>query len=275
MKRSILALALLGVASCTAHPVFAADLPAKKVVPLQVAAAPAPTLPIYAFAVGGVGWSMSENDLTLPGLAVQGSPKEYPTGALVGGGIGIASVNSAIGYIGIQAEIDYMFTRASSGCVAVLGCAGYSKNSWRFAQEIQWSPFPTPAQALGKLPSSAQPAHWPIPITTVDSWTGSVMFLPAFGLAERSLDACATDIAATAGGMNSTACDTRWMVGPSAGLDVRFPISPQLDALARIRYDWYKTSINSQSSLVFGSSTFRAQNEFLGSFGIDYHFTGY
>lgn len=253
-------LATLFVASA-----FAADIGAKKAV---LKDAPVTTVsPFYAFLQGGVGFSRQQNELTLPGLAVMGSPKEYPTGMLLGGGVGIQAPSTGIGFLAVEMTVFYDFTRASTGCTPGFGCEGYSKNSFRLAQEVLWSPLPTPAQAFGKLPSNAQPAHWPVPITVSGTWTTNVMILPKFGIAERSLDACATSL----GGLGGV-CDTRWLVGPTAGLQVRIPISAQADLKLDYNFDWYKTAINSVNSPIFGSSTFTAQNEQMFSAGFAYHF---
>ena len=245
---------------------FAADLPAKKAV---LKAAPVTAVsPFYGFLQAGVGFSTQQNDLTIPGVAVMGSPKEYPSGMLIGGGFGVQAPTTGIGFLAAEMTVDYDFTRASTACTPGFGCEGYSKNSFRLAQEVLWSPFPTPAQAAGILPSNAQPAHWPVPITVSGTWTTNVMFLPKFGIAERSLDVCAGNL----GGLLPAVCATRWLVGPTAGFQVRIPISAQADLKLDYDFDWYRTAINSANSPVFGTSTFVAQNEQIVKAGFAFHF---
>src|SRR5882672_6446741 len=126
-------------------PALWADLPAKP--PLKSAFAPVTAVsPFYLFVHGGAGFTNVQNDIALPGAAT-GTPKLWPAGAMVGGGLGYLSSIGPLS-IGVEAEGNYDFTRASINntvpmacadganavCVGALGSV-HAKNSWFFAEK--------------------------------------------------------------------------------------------------------------------------------------------
>jgi len=153
-------------------PALGADLPPKP--PLKAIAAPTVASPFYVFVHGGAGVTNVQNDIALPGVAT-GTPKLWPAGAMVGGGLGYLSSIGPIS-IGLEAEGNYDFTRASINntvpmacadgasavCVGALGSV-HAKNSWFFAEKALVGI--TLSQITGYVPGATSPANWPVPIT--------------------------------------------------------------------------------------------------------------
>jgi len=153
MKRLIFIAPMLGA---LLHPAAAADVPKKAAAPAATS-----TSPLYVFVHGGAGITSTQSEIALPGFAT-GSPKVWPAGAMIGGGVGYLSSIGPLSF-GVEAEANYDFTHASVGCVGLLPCLGSSKNSWFFAEKALFGI--TLSQILGYVPGNAQPANWPVPIT--------------------------------------------------------------------------------------------------------------
>jgi opacity protein-like surface antigen len=227
MKRLIRILAaVLGMAGTV--PAIAADLPAK---PL-LKAAPVATYvsPFYIFGHAGAGFTNVQNDIALPGAAT-GTPKLWPAGFMVGGGLGYLSSIGPLS-VGLEAEGNYDFTRASMTNVA---CGDFcamgrvdSKNSWFFAEKALVGI--TMSQIFGQIPGAAQPANWPVPITVPAGFAQNLMLLGVIGAAQRNVDLCATDI-----NMN-TFCGSQWKNGLLFGAQARAAISQNVSL--RVEYDY-------------------------------------
>jgi len=238
MNRSTLSLAALAVIAGSG-PVMAADLPPKP--PLKAIAAPTVASPFYVFVHGGAGVTNVQNDIALPGVAT-GTPKLWPAGAMVGGGVGYLSSIGPIS-IGLEAEGNYDFTRASINntvpmacadgasavCVGALGSV-HAKNSWFFAEKALVGI--TLSQITGYVPGATSPANWPVPITVPAGFAQNLMLLGVVGAAQRNVDLCATDIE-----MN-TFCGSQWKNGLLVGAQVRAAISQNVSL--RVEADWIK-----------------------------------
>jgi len=210
-------------------PALGADLPAKP--PLKSAFVPVTAVsPFYLFIHGGAGFTNVQNDIALPGTAT-GTPKLWPAGAMVGGGLGYLSSIGPLS-IGVEAEGNYDFTRASITGVA---CGDFcamgrvdSKNSWFFAEKALVGI--TMSQIFGQIPGAGQPSNWPVPITVPAGFASNMMLLGVVGAAQRNVDLCATDI-----NMN-TFCGSQWKNGLLVGGQARFAVSPNVSV--RIEYDY-------------------------------------
>jgi opacity protein-like surface antigen len=233
MNRLTLSLAALSMIAGIGAPglvplVMAADLPAKPLVKAPVAVAPSP---FYIFAHGGAGFTNIQNDIALPGVAT-GTPKLWPAGFMVGGGLGYLSSIGPLS-VGLEAEGNYDFTRASLTNVVTTGDIGVmgkvdSKNSWFFAEKALVGI--TISQLTGYIPGAAQPANWPVPITVPAGFAQNLMLLGVVGAAQRNVDLCATDI-----NMN-TFCGSQWKNGLLFGAQARAAISQNVSL--RVEYDY-------------------------------------
>jgi opacity protein-like surface antigen len=253
MKRLLASLALLSVAGSV--PAFAADLPAKAV-PVKAAVAVAPS-PFYVFVHGGAGFTDVQNDIALPGVST-GTPKLWPAGFMVGGGLGYLSTIGPLS-VGLEAEANYDFTRASVGCspvTAMVGadCLGSAKNSWFFAEKALVGI--TLSQIAGYIPGSAQPANWPVPITVPASFNQNMMLLGVIGAAQRNVDFCAMDV-----GTGSSLCGSQWKNGLLTGAQARFAVSPNVSV--RVEYDYilFNQTFTPTQSIPFFANTVAAKNE--------------
>ncbi len=244
MNRLILSLAALAVIAGTI-PVMAADLPAKP--PLKSALTPVAPSPFQLFIHGGMGITDVQNDIALPGVAT-GTPKLWPAGAMVGGGVGYLSSIGPLS-IGVEAEANYDFTRASVGCIGIMPCLGATKNSWFFAEKALAGI--TLSQIAGYIPGSAQPSNWPVPITVPASFTSNMMLLGAVGAAQRNVDLCAMDL-----GTGTSLCGNQWKNGLLTGAQARFAVSPNVSV--RVEYDYIffnQTFTPAQSVPLFANTT--------------------
>lgn len=257
MKRgiffSLFVLACIGSAN-------AADLPRK------AAAAPPASSPFAGFYVGihgGVGWANQRYDfVTVPGIV---TGNVYPAGAMLGATIGFGGTAGAA-WLGAEADFDYDFTRASSGCGIAGTCS--TKNSAFLTQGIVFGAPLTAITAAIPQPAVTPPSQWPIPLN-VPSNLSMATIMPAIkvGIAERSVSACATPIAG-----DNTECASRWMAGPYAALQLRIAVAQNVTAKAEAGYAWFGQSWTSPNgSLVFGQAQFKSLGEGIARLGVDFH----
>lgn len=246
---------------------FAADLPRSAVIPK---APPAPLVTpgwLYGFIDTGMGWTAEKNSLVIDGFDVFGvNPHQYPTGWLVGGGLGADFGNTAIGSLGLEARVHYNFNRGSFGCGFETGCAGYTKNSWLFQGLVGWSPFgSTPFAFTG----------W--------GWTQNLNAMIMGGVAGRTADACLFSfdgVPSVQAASNGTVCDTKFLVGYDAGFKITAPLSADRTWNFRVTFDYigYNQEVVHKNSPVFTNETgvsgsLHTQHEMIGLIGIEKHFT--
>jgi opacity protein-like surface antigen len=258
MKRILFSLFLLS--GC--HPAFATDLPPKAMPVKAAAPAPAPS-PFYIGFTAGAGFSNTQSDITLPGVAT-GTPKVWPAGFMAGGVAGFVNTIGVFS-VGAELEADYDFTRSSVGCTPA--CLGTTKNGLFFAEKIMGGI--TLAQINGYVPSNAQAAHWPIPITVPASIVNNVMILPEFGLAQRNVDLCAADLVT-----GNAMCGSQWKSGWLFGGQVRLAASQNFDVKVEYNYIDFghgQTFTPAQSAALF-TNTVAAKNEQRFMVGANYHF---
>lgn len=241
--------AVVGLSGCA--PAIAADLPTK---PITKAAPPVATVPspFYLFAHAGAGITDVQNDIAFQGVAT-GAPKLWPAGFMVGGGLGYLSSIGPLS-VGLEAEANYDFTRASLGCTGVAPCLGESKNSWFFAEKALVGI--TLSQLFGYIPGSAQPANWPVPITVPASFNGNMMLLGVVGAAQRNVDLCAMDI-----GTGSNLCGSQWKNGFLTGAQARFAVSPNVAVRVEYDYIWFNQTFTPTQSVPLFASTIAAKDE--------------
>jgi hypothetical protein len=254
-------------------PVIGADLPVKA--PLRSAIAPVSVSPFYLDIFGGGGWSQVENELTILGTS-QGPIKAFPTGLLVGAGIGARwNLNPLV--VGIDASAAYNFSKAGVGCgpdVAVITgnqCLGYRKDGLLFQQGGELGI--NLGTLFGYIPTGAQPANWPVPITVPASVMGNLTATVRGGIAERDLTMCATAIDIT--GTISQPCGSKFVIGPYVGGKIGAAISQNVEAYVRVDHIFWNSSFtpaqDPRVSAIFANST-RATGETLAVAGIAVHF---
>lgn len=232
-------------------PAMAADLPPKAAVPVKMASV-AVASPFYVFIHGGAGFTDVQNDIALEGVAT-GSPKLWPAGFMAGGGLGYLSSIGPLS-VGLEAEADYDFTRASVGCTGVAPCLGQTKNSWFFAEKVLFGI--TIDQIFGRVPGAAQPANWPVPITVPAGFASNMMLLGVIGAAQRNVDLCAMDL--TTG---SSLCGSQWKNGLLTGAQARFAVSPNVSV--RVEYDYilFNQTFTPVQSVPLFANTVAAKDE--------------
>jgi len=249
MKASLSGIAFIGLAM--AGPAIAADLPAKPLLKSAIAPVAAPS-PFYLFIHGGAGITDVQNDIALPGVAA-GTPKLWPAGAMVGGGAGYLSSIGPLS-IGVEAEANYDFTRASVGCIGVMPCLGATKNSWFFAEKALAGI--TISQITGYVPGAAQPANWPVPITVPAGFAQNMMLLGVIGAAQRNVDLCAMDL-----GTGTSLCGSQWKNGLLTGAQARFAVSPNVSVRVEYDYIFFNQTFTPQQSVALFANTVAAKNE--------------
>lgn len=225
----------------------AADLPAKAPLRAQAPAA-APYGPLYIITAVGAGVSGNQNDLTIPGIVVQGaSPKQWPTGFLATVGAGVEAV-TPIGKAQFELLANYDFSAASFGCMPTVGCLGRNRNGLLFQEMVYYSPIAAPLSFTG----------W--------QWAQTVGFYGGAGAAEKQLNVCLSNLVTP-----GEVCDNAWLTGLDAGAKMEIPITSTVKA--RITYDYlhYDHRIVHDMTPVF-TSGFTAQDEHLLRAGLDFHF---
>lgn len=194
-------------------PADAADQNPPKAKPKVAAPAPAPVYSPLAVGVSfGMALSPTDNFLTIGGtLMGEGPVKGYPIGPLAGIVATYDLIPIGPAYVAATAEIHYDFSR---GCVGI-DCASERKNGFLLQQGLELGL--TAAQGNGLLPTSGQPANWPIPITVPTSLSTNTKFGLRGGLAERWVTLCAvTDMA------GDFACGDQFLWAPYTGLGLSF-----------------------------------------------------
>ncbi len=214
-------------------PALGADLPTKP--PLKPAIAPigAALSPFYLFIHGGMGITDVQNDIALPGVAT-GTPKLWPAGFMVGGGVGYLSSIGPLS-IGVEAEANYDFTRASVGCIGIMPCLGATKNSWFFAEK-----------ALAGITADKVSGYIP----------QNMMLLGVVGAAQRNVDLCAMDL-----GTGSNLCGNQWKNGLLTGAQARFAVSPNVSVRVEYDYIFFNQTFTPTQSVPLFANTVAAKNE--------------
>ncbi len=243
MKRMFLALLLTGAAI----PALAADqnLPPRLKAPVVVAPSP-----FYVFIHAGAGFTDVQNDIALEGVAT-GSPKLWPAGFMVGGGLGYLSSIGPLS-VGVEAEANYDFTRAGVNCMGA--CLAETKNSWFFAEKLLAGI--TLSQIFGYVPGSAQPANWPVPITVPAGFHQNMMLLGVVGAAQRNVDLCAMDL-----GTGSNLCGSQWKNGLLVGGQARFAVSPNVSVRVEYDYIMFNQTFTPAQSVRLFENTVAAKDE--------------
>lgn len=193
----------------------AADLPKKA---KDVTPPPAPVIAPSPFALGvslGMALSPTENFLTQNGALVgEGPVKGYPIGPLAGIIASYQLIPIGPAYVSATAEVHYDFSR---GCVG-LDCAAERKNSFLLQQGLEFGL--TTAQINGALPTSGQPANWPVPIIVPANLASNLKLGARGGIAERWVTLCAAIDT-----FGDTACGSEFLWAPYAGLGLGFMAS--------------------------------------------------
>lgn len=207
-------------------PSFAADLPAKAIkrdtsVPVVA------TSPFYFGFWGGVGLSPTMNDFTIDGVEQGGAPiKGYPTGILVGLEAGYTLAPGPISFR-LTFDAAYDFSR---GCVD-FACIAARKNGWLLQEGIG---IPISLTTIGGyIPTAGQPSNWPVPVTVPTSVWSNMLITPRGGYAERNLDLCALNGLVDANGNDVTACGSKFIAAPYAGLELSFMASTNSEIALR------------------------------------------
>jgi hypothetical protein len=246
--RTVLAAALLLALPGLAG---AADLPPHQAIPVKAAPVTVP-IPFYVFVHAGAGFTNVQNDIAFPGVAA-GSPKLWPAGFMAGGGFGVLNSIGPLS-VGLEAEANYDFTRASVDCVVVTPCLGSAKNSWFFAEKALAGI--TLSQILGYVPGSAQPANWPVPITVPASFNQNMMLLGVIGAAQRNVDLCALDV-----NTGASLCGSQWKNGLLSGVQARFAVSPNVAVRVEYDYVWFNQTFTPRQSVPLFANTTAAKDE--------------
>lgn len=199
---------------------LAADLKAR---PLDTS--PVPVIGYSPFAIGlslGMALSPTENFLTQNGALVgEGPIKGYPIGPLAGIIASYQLVPLGPAFVAATAEAHYDFSR---GCVG-LDCAAERKNGFLLQAGLETGL--TLGQANGLLPTSGQPANWPIPINVPTSITSNLKLAGRGGIAARWVSLCAViDM------VGDFACGNQAMWAPYAGAGVSFMASTNTEVKA-------------------------------------------
>lgn len=211
-------------------PADAADLPPKKIKKLDT---PAP-VPVYnPLAIGvslGMALSPTENLLTINGaLQGDGPVKGYPIGPLAGIVATYDLIPIGPAYVAGTAEVHYDFSR---GCVGD-SCSAERKNGFLLQQGLELGL--TTAQVNGALPTSGQPANWPIPIQVPTSIASNTKLGLRGGLAERWITLCAVvDMVGDYG------CGDQFLWAPYAGFGLGFMASTQWEVKAVYDHVFWK-----------------------------------
>lgn len=262
MKRIILAAILM----TGTIPAIAADLPAK---PFPKAAAPVvATGPFYIAGFAGGGFSATESELTILGMA-QGPLKAYPTGVLAGGEIGAKWNTGALSF-GLNVRAAYDFSRGAVGGMdpaGGLGPIGSRKNGLLLMEGGELGM--NLSTIGGYVPGSAQPQNWPVPVNVPASAWSNLGLSVEGGLAHRQVTLCGLDFVTMADDL----CATKFITGPYVGGKLGAMVSAQTELFVRYDHVFWNTSFTPlQASSGIFDSTIRAKGEDLITGGLAYHF---
>ena len=262
MKR-LLVLAFLGCGAASAT-----DLPKKALV------APAPVVATNSFyigAFGGIGLSPTQNELTFDGIS-GGVQKAWPTGLMAGGIFGYANTAGPL-YYGFAFEAAYDFSRGGVDCgtanslMTGQSCLASRKNGL-LLQEVGELGLSL-SQLTGYIPSSAQPANWPVPITVPASFASNFVMAARVGFAQRNVDLCAAiDLA------GDIACGSKFISAPTAGLKLKFMASAQTEIFATWDHAFWGngSSFTPAAAIPLFQNTVSIQQEDIFKAGFGYHF---
>lgn len=203
-------------------PADAADLP-KKAAPKIAAPAPVPLYNPLAIGVSlGMALSPTENFLTINGqLMGDGPVKGYPIGPLAGIVATYDLIPVGPAYVAATGEVHYDFSR---GCVGD-SCAAERKNGFLLQQGLEIGL--TTAQINGALPTSGQPANWPVPIVVPTSLASNLKLGARAGLAERWVTLCAV-----VDQFGDYGCGDQFLWAPYGGLGLSFMASTNWEVKA-------------------------------------------
>lgn len=215
-------LAVLAAALACTGPALAADLQTKAR-PLDTP--PVPVIGTSPFAIGlslGIALSPTENFLTIPGVLEGDGPiKGYPIGPLAGVIASYRLIPIGPAFVDAIAEAHYDF---SHGCVGS-SCTAERKSGFLLQQGLEVGL--TTAQVAGALPTSGQPANWPLPINVPSSLAANLKVAARGGIAERWAGLCAViDMFGTYD------CGNQLMWAPYGGLGVSFMASTNVEIKA-------------------------------------------
>lgn len=201
----------------------AADLPKKAITPKA-----APVLAYNPFAIGisaGMALSPTENVLTLNGTVQGDGPlKGLPLGPLAGIVASYDLIPIGPAFVRATAEVHYDFSR---GCIGD-ACQLERKNGFLLQQGLELGL--TAAQGNGLLPTSGQPANWPLSINVPSDLATNTKIGLRGGMAERWVGLCG--VIDTSG---TFACGNQTLWAPYAGVGLGFMASTNSEI--RVVYD--------------------------------------
>jgi hypothetical protein len=216
-----LLLLTLSLTALISSPLQAADQNPPKLKAKAAAPAPAPS----PFAIGisaGMALSPTENFLTINGMATGSGPlKGMPLGPLVGIVATYDLIPVGPAYVMATAEAHYDFSR---GCVG-LDCSAERKNGVLLQQGLEFGL--SLAQGNSYLPTSGQPANWPLPINVPTSLATNTKLGLRGGLAERWVSLCG--VTDTNGDYQ---CGDQFLWAPYAGVGLSFLASTNWEVKA-------------------------------------------
>ena len=235
MRRLLLAIASLVLAG----PALAADLPAKA--PPSFVPAAAPYSGFYIGVNGGGAQTTGAfSFLELPGTGNL-KPSAGKAGLTAGYGPWLGS-----GYLGVEADADYDFTKQNVPCVIDLtNCK--IKSGWFFTQRLVLG------TSIGAISGTAAqlvrtPQGWTVPSS---AWAAALVPYVTGGVAERRIEAC----------IDPMPCGKEWLVGWTVGGGLKFPVSTHVTFDVSYLYTSWNKSFSPAPSLPPAFTIFKAIDE--------------
>jgi len=170
-------------------------------------------------------------------------------------------------YLGVEADVDYDFTKSNNTCLLVADCK--IKSGFFLTQRlILGATLPglmNQAQARGL----AAPAQWPVPLTVPANFSASqIMPYLTGGVAERRTEACISDP------LNlglPTGCEQQWLVGWTAGGGIKIPVSSGVSFDLSYLYVGWNKHFSPTSPVAIFPTDFKASNEQVLKAGLQFH----
>lgn len=264
MTRILKILAALAALAGATGAAVAGDVnpPATKPAVVKAAAVPATASNFYIGAWVGAGFSKTQNELTIPGVAT-GPVTGYPTGIMPGLTLGYASNGSPI-YWGASIDLGYDFSRGDVGGMTAGTTLGSRKNGFFLAEVAEIGV--SASTVGGYIPTNAQPQNWPVPITVPGSVWNNLIFAARGGFAQRNVDLCATE---STGG---SACASKVINGPLVGFKTKAMISANTEVFLTYDHVFWNSSFTPAAATPLFANTTAAKDEDLFRVGFGYHF---